>query len=56
MAADAPIIRYKREEDNIASKSQMDDLADRWNERRKKQGGMSGKKISLSEYLRKDNI
>ena len=31
----------------------MDKLADRWNEKRKEQGGMAGKKISLSDYLRK---
>lgn len=53
MTADAPLIRYKRDKNSNPSKSKMDDLADRWNEKRKKEGSMSGKKISLSEYLRK---
>lgn len=52
MAADAPFVKY-RDNNKSHTKSEMDKLADRWNEKRKEQGSMVGKKISLSDYLRK---
>lgn len=54
MSADQPLVVYKNKEKKH-TQAQMDDLAEKWLEQKKKDGEKK-QKISLSDYLRNDEI
>ena len=55
MVADQPIVVYpktnKEGDPKKHTKKEMDDLYDRWMEKKKNEGSLVGKKISLADYL-----
>lgn len=55
MVADQPLVVYpKTKKDGCPknhTKREMDDLYDRWMEKKKNEGSLIGKKISLADYL-----
>ncbi len=54
MIADQPLIVYDKK-DKKHTESQMNDLADKWLEKKKKEGS-NKEKVRLSDYLKNDNI
>lgn len=55
MVADQPLVVYTKTKKecgpNNHTKKEMDDLYDRWMEKKKNEGSLIGKKISLADYL-----
>jgi hypothetical protein len=55
MVADQPLVVYPKTKKECGpkkhTKKEMDDLYDRWMEKKKKEGSLVGKKISLADYL-----
>ena len=55
MVADQPLVVYPKTKNEGGSKKhtkkEMDDLYDRWMEKKKKEESLIGKKISLADYL-----
>lgn len=57
MAADQPLTVYRKEPERNPdgsrkhTKEEMDDLWNRWVERKKREGSMVGKKVNLAEWL-----
>ena len=55
MVADQPLVVYPKTKNEVGTKNhtkkEMDDLYDRWMEKKKKEGNIVGKKISLADYL-----
>ena len=55
MVADQPLVVYPKTNNEVGpknhTKKEMDDLYDRWIEKKKKEGNIVGKKISLADYL-----
>lgn len=55
MVADQPLVVYPKTKKGSGpknhTKKEMDDLYDRWMEKKKKEGSLIGKKISLADYL-----
>ena len=55
MVADQPLVVYSNTKNEVGpknhTKKEMDDLYDRWMEKKKKEGNIVGKKISLADYL-----
>ena len=55
MVADQPLVVYPKNEKEGGTKNhtkkEMDDLYDRWMEKKKNEGSLIGKKISLADYL-----
>nr|UWI14194.1 MAG: hypothetical protein [Bacteriophage sp.] len=55
MVADQPLVVYPKTKKDIGPKKhtlkEMDDLYDRWMEKKKNDGSLVGKKISLADYL-----
>lgn len=55
MVADQPLVVYPKTKNEVSpknhTKKEMDDLYDRWMEKKKKEGNIVGKKISLADYL-----
>ena len=55
MVADQPLVVYpKTNKEGVPkkhTKKEMDDLYDRWMEKKKKEESLIGKKISLADYL-----
>lgn len=55
MVADQPLVVYPKTKKefgpNNHTKKEMDDLYDRWMEKKKNEGSLIGKKISLADYL-----
>ena len=55
MVADQPLVVYPKTKNEVGpknhTKKEMDDLYDRWMEKKKKEGNVVGKKISLADYL-----
>lgn len=55
MVADQPIVVYPKTKNEGGQKNhtkkEMDDLYDRWMEKKKNEGSLIGKKISLADYL-----
>ena len=55
MVADQPLVVYPKTKNEVGpknhTKKEMDDLYDRWMEKKKNEGSLIGKKISLSDYL-----
>lgn len=55
MVADQPLVVYPKTKNEVGQKNhtkkEMDDLYDRWMEKKKKEGNIVGKKISLADYL-----
>ena len=55
MVADQPLVVYPKSKKECGpkkhTKKEMDDLYDRWMEKKKNEGSLIGKKISLSDYL-----
>lgn len=55
MVADQPLVIYPKTKKESGTKKhtlkEMDDLYDRWMEKKKKEGSLVGKKISLADYL-----
>ena len=55
MVSDQPLVVYpKTKKEGVQkkhTKKEMDDLYDRWMEKKKKEGSLIGKKISLADYL-----
>ena len=55
MVADQPIVVYSKTKNECGpknhTKKEMDDLYDRWMEKKKNEGSLIGKKISLADYL-----
>lgn len=55
MVADQPLVVYTKTKDEVGpknhTKKEMDDLYDRWMEKKKNEGSLIGKKISLADYL-----
>ena len=55
MVADQPIVVYPKTKNEVGpkkhTKKEMDDLYDRWMEKKKKEESLIGKKISLADYL-----
>ena len=55
MVADQPLVVYPKTKNEVGpknhTKKEMDDLYDRWMEKKKKEGNIVGKKISLADYL-----
>lgn len=55
MVADQPLVVYpktkKEDGPKKHTKKEMDDLYDGWMEKKKKEGSLIGKKISLADYL-----
>lgn len=55
MVADQPLVVYtKTKNEGVPknhTKKEMDDLYDRWMEKKKNEGSLIGKKISLADYL-----
>ena len=55
MVADQPLVVYQKTKNEGGpkkhTKKEMDDLYDRWMEKKKKEESIIGKKISLADYL-----
>lgn len=55
MVADQPLVVYPKTKNEGGpkkhTKKEMDDLYDRWMEKKKKEESLIGKKISLADYL-----
>ena len=55
MVADQPLVVYPKSNREGGTKKhtkkEMDDLYDRWMEKKKKEESLIGKKISLADYL-----
>lgn len=55
MISDQPLVVYPKTKKEGAQKKhtlkEMDDLYDRWMEKKKKEGSLVGKKINLADYL-----
>ena len=55
MVADQPLVVYTKAKKEGGpknhTKKEMDDLYDRWMEKKKNEGSLIGKKISLADYL-----
>ena len=55
MVADQPLVVYPKTKNEVGQKNhtkkEMDDLYDRWMEKKKKEESLIGKKISLADYL-----
>ena len=55
MVADQPLVVYPKTKNEGGpkkhTKKEMDDLYDRWMEKKKKEESLIGKKISLVDYL-----
>ena len=55
MVADQPLVVYPKTKNEVGpkkhTKKEMDDLYDRWMEKKKKEESLIGKKISLADYL-----
>ena len=55
MVADQPLVVYPKTKKEGGpknhTKKEMDDLYDRWMEKKKNEGSLVGKKISLADYL-----
>ena len=55
MVADQPLVVYPKTKNEVGlknhTKKEMDDLYDRWMEKKKNEGSLVGKKISLADYL-----
>ena len=55
MVADQPFVVYPKSKKEGGpkkhTKKEMDDLYDRWVEKKKNEGSLVGKKISLADYL-----
>ena len=55
MVADRPLVVYPKTKNEGGpkkhTKKEMDDLYDRWIEKKKKEESLIGKKISLADYL-----
>lgn len=55
MVADQPLVVYPKNKKEVGpknhTKKEMDDLYDRWMEKKKNEGSLIGKKISLADYL-----
>ena len=55
MVADQPLVVYPKTKNEGGpkkhTKKEMDDLYDRWMEKKKKEESIIGKKISLADYL-----
>ena len=55
MVADQPLVVYTKTKNEGGpkkhTKKEMDDLYDRWMEKKKKEESLIGKKISLADYL-----
>ena len=55
MVADQPLVVYPNTKKECGpknhTKKEMDDLYDRWMEKKKKEESLIGKKISLADYL-----
>ena len=55
MVADQPLVVYPKTKKESGPKKhtlkEMDDLYDRWMEKKKKEESIIGKKISLADYL-----
>lgn len=55
MVADQPLVVYPKAKKESGpkkhTKKEMDDLYDRWMEKKKNEGSLVGKKISLADYL-----
>ena len=55
MVADQPLVVYSKNKKEGGpknhTKKEMDDLYDRWMEKKKNEGSLIGKKISLADYL-----
>ena len=55
MVADQPLVVYPNSKKEGGpkkhTKKEMDDLYDRWMEKKKNDGSLVGKKISLADYL-----
>ena len=55
MVADQPLVVYPKTKKESGpkkhTKKEMDDLYDRWMEKKKKEGSLIDKKISLADYL-----
>lgn len=55
MVADQPLVVYPKTKKESGPKKhtlkEMDDLYDRWMEKKKNEGSLVGKKISLADYL-----
>lgn len=55
MVADQPLVVYTKTKNEGGpknhTKKEMDDLYDRWMEKKKKEGSLVCKKISLADYL-----
>ena len=55
MVSDQPLVVYPKTKNEGGLKShtkkEMDDLYDRWMEKKKNEGSLIGKKISLADYL-----
>ena len=55
MVADQPLVVYPKIKNEGGpknhTKKEMDDLYDRWMEKKKNEGSLIGKKISLADYL-----
>jgi hypothetical protein len=50
MAADQPLVVYKKDKKKGSSKKTCDDIADRWAKKRKEKGSVL-KRINLSEWM-----
>ena len=55
MVADQPLVVYPKTKNEVGQKNhtkkEMDDLYDMWMEKKKNEGSLIGKKISLADYL-----
>ena len=55
MISDQPLVVYPKTKKEGGQKKhtlkEMDDLYDRWMEKKKKEGSLVGKKINLADYL-----
>ena len=55
MVADQPLVVYPKTKNEVGTKNhtkkEMDDLYDRWMKKKKNEGSLIGKKISLADYL-----
>lgn len=55
MISDQPLVVYPKTKKEGGKKKhtlkEMDDLYDRWMEKKKKEGSLVGKKINLADYL-----
>lgn len=54
LAADQPLVLYKKDKAKSVTKSEADDLADKWAQKHKKRE--SGEKILLSDIFSGDNV